>query len=393
MNVIMPPLHKGQLEIKNSKARFKVAACGRRWGKTREAAAEGFAEMLKNKRVWWVAPTYKICQYGWRLATSFALQIPRVEIRLSDRSITYDKGEFIFRSADNPDNLRGEGIDLLILDEAAFIPKEVWTQVLRPSLIDRKGRALFSSTPNGKNWFYTIYLYGQDPERTRWESWQRPSWANPFLPRDEIAELKRDMSEKKYSQEIEAKFVDFEGRVFPTPVISPRIKKPDGSPVVFGIDIARSPDATTVGICHAKKPRILTVESSHRDYMQQLNWIKMLVEKWKPNAVVVEENGVGAPICDVLSRFIPCLIPFSTTNQSKLELVDAMIVAMEKEGLTFPNQKDLILEIENYTCKKTSMGKYTFGAPEGLHDDLVMGVMLALYAQTMGNLPTRAFRL
>ena len=91
--------------------------------------------------------------------------IPNVEIRLGDYQVNYPGGgEVRVRSADNPNSLRGEGLDLVILDECAFMKEETWGEVLRPSLSDRQGSAMFISTPKGRNWFWRLYQNGINGE-------------------------------------------------------------------------------------------------------------------------------------------------------------------------------------------------------------------------------------
>ena len=148
MRIVMPYLHPAQQEVFNDPTRFQVLVCGRRWGKTRLAVVKGLTELLNGKRVWWVAPTYAVSGIGWRLLKTVASGIQGVEVREADRMVRFGAtGEFWFKTAERPDNLRGEGLDLLLMDEADFIDEEVWTEVLRPALSDRLGRAMFISTP------------------------------------------------------------------------------------------------------------------------------------------------------------------------------------------------------------------------------------------------------
>jgi hypothetical protein len=162
MNVQLPPIHSGQQVIVSSGHRFRVLACGRRWGKTRLGALLCLEVALRGGRAWWVAPSYKMAFVGWRLVTQLALQVPGSEIRKADQLVMLPGGGSVqVRSADNPQSLRGEGLDFLVMDECAFIPEAAWTEALRPALSDRLGRALFISTPKGRNWFWRLFVRGQ----------------------------------------------------------------------------------------------------------------------------------------------------------------------------------------------------------------------------------------
>jgi hypothetical protein len=154
----------------------------------------------------------------WNLAVNKNMVPVR---RKSERElfIQFENGSMVeCRSEENPDQLIGEGLDLVILAEAARLKERTWHQYIRPALADRQGRALFSSTPRGFNWFHEFFLKGQDlgnPDHAWWESWTVPSRMNPILPAEEIEEARRNSSPEAFAQEWEAKFIAYGGLVFP----------------------------------------------------------------------------------------------------------------------------------------------------------------------------------
>ena len=86
-----------------------------------------------------------------------------IKISESERRIDYFNGGMVaVRSTHYPDNLRGEGLDIAILDEAAFMEGRVWSEVVRPMLVTTRGQAVFLSTPFGRNWFYALFQLGVD---------------------------------------------------------------------------------------------------------------------------------------------------------------------------------------------------------------------------------------
>lgn len=122
------------------------------------------------------------------------------------------------RSEENPDQLIGEGLDLIVLAEAARLKHRTWDQYLRPALADRRGMALFTSTPRGFNWFFDFYQHGQKGSptyRKGWRSWTVPSRMNPILGEKEIEEARRTSTPEAFGQEWEAKFISYGGLVFP----------------------------------------------------------------------------------------------------------------------------------------------------------------------------------
>lgn len=221
VQVELPPLHRGrdnsggQYEIAASRARFKVVVCGRRWGKTHLGVFLCLKTSLLGGMTWWVAPTYPIANIGWRLLKALVKQIPDTTIHEADRFVELPGGgEVWIKSADNPDSLRGEGLDGVVLDEVAQIREAAWQEALRPALADKKGWALFIGTPKGKNWVWRLYQRGlRDPQ---WASFRRPTVDNPYIDPLEIEQARLDaVSEAIFKQEYEADFGASQLQVYP----------------------------------------------------------------------------------------------------------------------------------------------------------------------------------
>ena len=212
MTLELPKLHKGQREVWNHPARFKVMACGRRWGKSRLGSLLCIAVASQEGRAWWVGPTYPVASVGWRMIRRIAVQIPGVQIRESERMIVFPSGGTVqVKSADNPDSLRGEGLNFVVIDECAFVKEDAWTDALRPALADRKGGALFISTPKGHNWFWRLWHSANGAD---WKAWRFSSYDNPFLDGKEIDAARSQLPERTFSQEFMAEFVEDAGGVF-----------------------------------------------------------------------------------------------------------------------------------------------------------------------------------
>jgi hypothetical protein len=213
-------LHAKQMEVYRSSARYRVVVAGRRWGKT----ALSRVLMIKNaqkakQKIWYIAPTYRMAkQIMW---VDLMDAIPRKWIRKINETsmvITLINGSRIeLKGADKPDSLRGVGIHFLVLDEFQDMTEETWTLVLRPTLADTQGSALFIGTPKAYNYLYELYKKGQIARkmgRNEWESWQFPTITSPFIPASEIEAAKQDMDEKSFRQEFEASFETMSGRVY-----------------------------------------------------------------------------------------------------------------------------------------------------------------------------------
>src|SRR5262245_20608992 len=216
--------HPGQVQIHSSPAPRRVVACGVRWGKTRAAAMEALAAAMqpRDRSVGWVvAPTYDLADRVFReLVILIAEQFRHRIIKLREhekhivlRNLGGGLSELRGKSAENPTSLLGEGLDWLIVDEASRLRPHIWEGHLSQRLIDKKGWALLISTPNGKGWFYELFLRGQgrDPD---YQSWNNPSWTNPHLDAALIEAERARLPARRFAQEYAGEFVEGAGQVF-----------------------------------------------------------------------------------------------------------------------------------------------------------------------------------
>ena len=208
----MPALHGAQKQVADSEARWKILCAGRRFGKSRLGVTLTLRMALAGKRAWWVAPTYTIARVGWRELQNAALSFPEkfnVQASLVNMELTFPEtgGSIAVRSADTPHRLRGEGLDFLVMDEAAFVKPDVWHQVLRPTLTERKGSALFISTPMGmNNWFYNLWETAATAEN--WERFRFSTYDNPRIDPEEVDQAKKEVGSIVFAQEYLAEFVE-----------------------------------------------------------------------------------------------------------------------------------------------------------------------------------------
>lgn len=214
--------HPAQQQIHDTLSRFIVAVCGRRFGKSLLAAKEAEVRLVQpNKRIWVVAPTYdltdKVFREVWK---TFVIDHRGIDIAKKsehEHYIRFKNGsEIIGKSADNPDSLIGEGVDYLIIDEAAKIKRIIWEKYLRPTLSDktRDGEALFITTPEGTNWFYKLYRLGKNDKYPDWRSFRCPTSSNPHIKPEEIEFARQTLTNEIFMQEYLAEFATFAGKVY-----------------------------------------------------------------------------------------------------------------------------------------------------------------------------------
>lgn len=225
--------HPGQMKFHAAGAdnRFRVVCAGRRWGKSRSGPHDMFPRMMLNKPTmgWIVAPTYDLGEKEFRVFWELLidkLQVPIDKsktfnsLRTKDFRITTAWGSSVeVRSAEHPDSLVGEGLDWVIMAEAAKLKLSHWEKYIRPTLSDKRGRAVFVSTPEGFNWFYDLYQRGQSREHKAWWSLRSPTWENsrvfPLGADDpEITEVKETLAPEVFDQEYGALFTSFAGRIY-----------------------------------------------------------------------------------------------------------------------------------------------------------------------------------
>lgn len=210
-------LHPKQAEVFLDTARFRVVVAGRRWGKTALSKTEMIQRAkVPNQKIWYIAPTYRMAkQIMWN---DLKASIPRkwiVREHETEMSITLKNGSIIeCKGADNPDTLRGVGLNFVVMDEFQDIRADTWTTIIRPTLAKDRGEALFIGTPKAYNQLYEVYQFGQDPSRKAWSSYQFPTITSPFIPESEIIEARRDMDPRTFRQEFEASFETMSGRVY-----------------------------------------------------------------------------------------------------------------------------------------------------------------------------------
>lgn len=188
-------------------SRFRILVAGRRFGKTYLAMVELCRSAWAAGRLaWYVAPTYKQAKrVAWKPLKQMTRPYWASKPNETDLRIELITGGTIcLRGADNYDSLRGDGLDFLILDEYASIAQEAWTEVLRPALADRQGRALFIGTPRGYNHFYDLYQAVQD--QPQWATFQFTTEQGGNVPRAELESATHELDERTYRQEFQASF-------------------------------------------------------------------------------------------------------------------------------------------------------------------------------------------
>jgi len=381
--------HSKQIPIHKSNTRFRFLCSGRRFGKSMLASREAvFAITESNQRGWIVAPNYELTKKVFREVFIILNRFfsPLIEYQSESRQYIKLKNgsELIGKSADNPVSLLGEGLNFLIMDEAASIKQHVWEEYLRPTLADKQGWALFISTPKGRNWFYEEFIRGQDSEEVTFESWNYLTSDNPYIPKEEIQHAKKHLPERTFLQEWEGIFLEDTGGVFRNirKCIRGKFEEPNPEKsYIAGIDLAKYQDFTVICILDKQTKHLV-----YYDRFQQLDWnfqkerIVTALRKYNNAEAIIDATGLGDPIFDDLNRLNINITPFKITGTSKKPLIENLSLNIQENEISYPEIPELINELnifEYTTSKKT--GHISYSAPEGYHDDIVIALALAIW--------------
>lgn len=384
----LPRFRPDQWAIATHPAKTKVIAMGRRWGKTTMAGAIALACAKDGGRVAWVVPTYKNARPVWRWVESAVgnlLRENRVQASRADRTVEFPstRGFLGVYSADSDVGLRGEAFHLAVLEEAARIAESTWTDVVMPTLADYAGDAILISTPMGRNWFWREWERGVAQMDEEQAAFTAPSTDNPMPTIARAAQLARErVPERVYRQEWLAEFLEESGGVFrkvrQAATATPQEGPQEGHRYVMGVDWGKIADFSVLCLVDATTKEVVHLDRFNKiDYTIQKGRLLALYEKFRPDQVYAEQNSMGVPLVEDLQRMSVPVVPFLTTNASKLKVIDALALAFEREELRIPDDPTLLGELLAYEAERLPSGTLRYSAPEGQHDDCVMALALA----------------
>lgn len=400
-----------QLKVFASNAKYQSLFTTRRWGKTTFACLKVIHKVRRANPlglIWWVAPTYRQCTKPYRtlLSALHRAGLLKSFSRGSMRLVTVTGWTIEFRSGDSPDNLRGDGVDLLIIDEQGQISDETWDECLMPTLADTDGDFLGIGTPKGRRgWAYKRFRLGLDPANKHlYYSMRFSALDAVFIPKHFLDEARRTMPKKAFEQEFMAQFLDGLGVVFEDLRTKPRLTPIKGEGVGIGIDWAKKRDWTWFVAagersgCIVDYMRVPQLMPYGKQVEMAANFAKRVESKGhKVRRVVHDQTGVGEAVDELLRQTALKRIfeGLTFTYQSKKDLVEEGIVAFEAGKLGFPagfeNDADgetLLREHEDYSLEVTKTGRVLYGAPDGFHDDAVTATLLANRARmASANVP------
>ena len=342
--IVVPELdfHRGQREILQGQARFKVARCGRRFGKTM-LATEWLGLMpgsaLDGWPVAFFSPTYKLLLDVWEDMKRTLKPITRKANKTDMRIDLITGGKIDFWTLEDKNSGRGRKYKRLVVDEAAHARylQEAWERAVSPTLTDFMGEAWFISTPNGINYFHDLYRKGEDPAQPDWQCWHLPTSTNPHIRPEEIERYRLDLPELVFRQEYLAEFVTFgAGMIRPEMIIMEPTPRDIG--IVLGVDLAisekQTADFTSIaalgqdqrtGLVHLKE-----VERHRCSFNEILNRIKDAAARHRPRIIAIENVQFQAAVIQELARTTSLPVVGIRPDRDKVTRLAPMITRYER---------------------------------------------------------------
>lgn len=371
IEIKLPKPHAAQRAVLDSPARFRVMMCGRRFGKSLISQNISIENGLANKKVAYITPTY---QLGKTFFQEICKILPEKIYKKNETDLTINfitGGQIRFFTGERLDALRGLKFHLVIIDEASYIAnlQDGWLNSIRPTLTDYKGLAIFLSTPRGKNFFYSLYMKGGEPD---WEAFKFTTYDNPHIDPTEIDAAKFQLPNVVFEQEYMANPMENAANPFGSEHINACVKDGiAGKAEYYGIDLAKSVDWTVI-IGLDKLGQVVHFERFQKDWMQTKEAILRLP---KNLPIMIDSTGVGDAIVEELQKKFTQMHGFKFTSTSKQQLLEALANSIQTKTISYPT--GLIkeeLEIFEYTFTSTGV---RYSAPSGFHDDCVIALALA----------------
>jgi hypothetical protein len=370
-------LHPSQVAVDAQLARFSVLEIGRRWGKTTYGRIKAMRRAIKRGKVGWFAPTYKYLADPMRDMVEALAPVTKTLDRVEKRLQLVTGGVIDFWSLEDIDAGRGRDYDLIVVDEAGFVPKllEWWRNAARPTLSDRKGTALFLGTPKGTGDFHRLFTEAEGDTTGTMRAFRIGTRHNPHIDADEVEAARRSLPPEVFAQEYEGIPAEDGGNPFGLDAIRECIGElSKGKVACWGVDLAKSHDFT-VAVGLDADGAVCQLERWQAPWLVTKERLAHLIEE-KP--AQIDSTGVGDPIVEDLQRVCRRVEGFKFTSPSKQQLMEGLQIAIQTRDIRFP-EGWLRAELESFGYRYS--GRHVSYEATAGHDDGVCALALAVYAR------------
>jgi hypothetical protein len=359
--------------------RYAVVEASSKAGKT-VACMVWLTEQAMSGRAghnfWWIAPIYAQSKIAYRRLKR-ALPQSVYKSNESELTLTLANGAIIwFKGAENADSLYGEDVYAAVIDEATRVREDAWHAVRSTLTATRGPIRIIGNVKGRKNWAYQLARRAEsgtaDMHYAKLTAYDAVEAG--VLDAAEVEDAKRMLPAAVFNELYLAEPSDDEGNPFGIAAIRACIAPlSTDAPVAWGWDLAKSQDYT-VGIALDRDRRTCRFERFQRNWEQTIVDIQQATGRTK---ALVDSTGVGDPILERLQKTTPNTYEgFKFTQPSKQQLMEGLAVAIQQRQVTFPDGP-IVNELETFEYVYTRTG-VRYSAPEGLHDDCVMGLALAV---------------
>lgn len=393
--------HSGQKKIFfDSKAKKKVIAKGRRFGLTKGYANRAIEYLLDGigPGLWIDTVNANIERYVERYFFPVLRHIPQKywKWRQQRKELEIFGNKLDMRSADRPELIEGFAYKFIMLNEAGIILRKeyLYYNAILPMTLDFNPDFFVGGTPKGKGLFHELAVKADDPLTENQEFFRFTSFDNPYLTQKDVEELTKELPKAIQEQEVYAKFLEDESTVFRNllqcATAMPRnpIKE---KRYYLGVDIARVQDYTVIVVMDSDGNQVYMDRFNTLDWKIQRERIKYIAQLYNNTQVWLDATSMGGDMMyEDLRDMRLDVQPYKFTNESKKQLVQALMMSLEQEKVRIftkdePNGKVQFNEMVIFEYEITSSGLIRYQAPEGYHDDCVYGLALANWGVQHGG--------
>ena len=300
-----------------------------------------------------------------------------------------NKSKIYCKSGEQRENLRGfTASGIVILDEAAYLSDDV-IQTIMPWVDAHQAPIIMTSSPRVKaGMFYEFYMKGLGSTPSIYSfDWSEYD-TSALLPPDRLEFYRQTLAANVFWTEYLGRFLENKSNVFGNfeDVLSNNYDKTDHE-YYFGIDwgAGTGNDRTAIAIFNSQKQMVKLEYFSDKDETDTITYIGDLIKEYNPKKVTVETNSIGQVFFGLLKKEVTnrhlttSVEGFSTNNDSKNTIVNELQVAIQNKTVQLLNDPELILEMSSYERTISKSGKFQYNGKTPVHDDAVIGTMIALH--------------